>query len=292
MHPYLFSLPLPWLDAPFHVRSFGALVALGFLAGAHVLQRLAARYGDDPEHDEDHFAQIIMWVLFGVFGGARLMYVAVEMLRGSPTGEGYIQQPWTMFFFWQGGLVMYGGFLGGVLAGIHKARKLGVRWLNAVDMAMVAAFFAQAIGRIGCLMVGDDYGRVVPEKYADLPFPLVIRVPDPLPEGSLFGSQNAGEILWATQTWMSLNALALSGVAFFILKRRRYTGQVLLWTVALYALGRYAIEAFRGDSIRGLWFDGAMSTSQLISAVAGSLALVLIFMNRRRSDPPSEAARA
>ena len=40
MHPYLFSLPIPFLDEPFHLRSFGVLVACGFLFGAQVLQRL------------------------------------------------------------------------------------------------------------------------------------------------------------------------------------------------------------------------------------------------------------
>lgn len=291
MHPYLFSIPLPWSDAPFHLRSFGVLVALGFLFGAHVLQRLVARYGDDPEGDAERFSQIIMWVLFGVFGGARVMYVVVEMLRGSATGQGYIDQPWTIFYFWEGGLVMYGGMIGGVLAGVYKAHKLGVRALHALDMALVAAFFAQAIGRVGCLMVGDDYGKVVPEKYAELPFPIVVRVPDPLPEGSLFGVENAGKALWATQTWMSLNALLLAFIALAILRRRRYTGQVTLWTVGIYAIGRYTIEAFRGDAIRGVWFDGAMSTSQLISAIGGTIAFVLLFLNRGRSDEAGDQAR-
>jgi phosphatidylglycerol:prolipoprotein diacylglycerol transferase len=167
-----------------------------------------------------------------------------------------------------------------------------VRALHALDMALVSAFFAQAIGRVGCLMVGDDFGKEVPAEYADLPFPIVVHVPDPLPEGSLFGLENAGKTLWATQTWMSLNALLLAFVALAILRRRRYTGQVTLWTVALYAVGRYTIEAFRGDAIRGLWFDGAMSTSQLISAIGGSVALVLLVMNRRRSDAPGETPSA
>ncbi len=290
MHPYLFDIPLPWSDAPFHLRSFGALVAMGFLFGAHILQRLAASYSDDPEAEQERWAQIIMWVLFGVFGGARLMYVAVEMLRGSATGQGYIDQPWTMFYFWEGGLVMYGGFAGGVLAGIYKSRKVGVHWLHGLDLAMPASFFAQAIGRVGCLMVGDDFGKIVPEKYESLPFPLVVKVPDPLPDGSLFGTENAGQYLWATQPWMSLNALVIGLIALAVLKKRRYTGQVLLWTVALYSIGRYTIEVFRGDSIRGLWFDGMMSTSQLISVVAGSIAFLLLIKNRGKRDATLQGA--
>ena len=294
MYPYLFSIPLPWSDDPFHVRSFGALVAIGFLFGAHVLQRLAARYTDNPEDEQERWAQIVMWILFGVFGGARLMYVVVEMLRGSDTGQRYIDEPWTMFYFWEGGLVMYGGLAGGILAGVVKARKLGVDALHGLDLAMVATFFAQAIGRVGCLAVGDDFGSKVPEAYRDLPFPITVHVPDPLPEGSLFGADNAGEILCATQPWMSVNALLLGFIALWILRRRRYRGQVLLWTLVLYSIGRFTIEAFRGDEIRGLWFNDTISTSQLISAIAGTMALLFLVKNRGRVDDdlpqPREAA--
>lgn len=149
MFPHLFAIPLPFLDEPFQVRSFGVLVATAFLFGAYLLQRLVRRYGDDPEKDADRYSSVLMWILFGIFGGARLMYVGVEILRGSPTGQGYLDEPWTMFSFWEGGLVMYGGLAGGILAGIYRSKKVGVRWVHGLDMALVAAFFAQSIGRVG-----------------------------------------------------------------------------------------------------------------------------------------------
>lgn len=288
MHPYLFSIPLPFLEEPFHLRSFGVLVASGFLFGAHVLQRLVARYGDDPEGDPDRVSSLLMWILFGVFGGARMMYVVVEILRDSPTGQGYLDDPLSMLFFWEGGLVMYGGFIGGALAGTLKAKMVGLRIVHILDMSLIAAFTAQAIGRVGCLLVGDDFGRKVPEAYQDLPFPITVHVPDPLPEGSLFGANNAGEVLWATQSWMSINALLLAVIGYWLFKRRAYPGQTTLFMVLLYAIGRYSIEIFRGDEIRGMWFDGAMSTSQLISVIGGLVAIALLIKNRgRRADPPT-----
>jgi len=285
MHPYLFSVPLWFRDEPFHLRSFGVLVALGFLFGAHLLQRMVAKHGDDPEGDPERYSAIILWALFGVFGGARAFYVVVEILRDSPIGQRYLDDPLSMLFFWEGGLVMYGGLLGGTTAGVLKARMLGVRWVHLLDMGLIAGFFAQAVGRIGCLLVGDDYGSRVPESWQHMPFPITLRVPDPLPEGSLFGAENAGQVLWATQTWMSLNALLLGFIGWSIFRRRRYTGQTAQWLVLLYAVGRYAIEAFRGDEIRGVWFGGAMSTSQLISVLAGLVALALLVKNRQRSEP-------
>lgn len=110
-------------------------------------------------------------------------------------------------------------------------------------------------------------------------------MPDPLPDGSLFGSENAGQVLWATQPWMSLNALLLGFVAWSILRKRRYTGQVTLWTLLLYSITRFVIEAFRGDTLRGIWLGGLMSTSQIISVVAGIFAAVMLVRMRGRTDP-------
>jgi len=286
MHPYLFSVDLPFLDEPFHLRSFGALVAVAFLIGAHILQRLAARYGDNPMGDPARYSRITMWVLFGVFGGARGMYVAVEILRGSPTGASYVAEPWTALFFWEGGLVMYGGLIGGIAAGLWCARREGVRSWNALDLGLTAAFFAQAVGRVGCLLVGDDYGARVPPDLPVLPFPIALRVPDPLPPGSLFDPAQAGEVVWATQPWMSINALLIGILALTILRRRRYAGQVSLWVILVYAVTRFAIEHFRGDSVRGKWFGDALSTSQILSIVAALGALWLLYSFRERRDEP------
>lgn len=286
MHPYLFELDLPFLDEPFRLRSFGLLVAIGFLLGAHLLQRLAKRYGDDPQGDPERYSRATMWVLFGVFGGARLFYVAVEALLGTSVGRSYLENPLRVLAFWEGGLVMYGGLIGGVAAGLVCCKRVGLRLGHALDLGLVAGFVGLAIGRVGCLLVGDDYGRVVPESLAGAPFPLVLRVPEVLPPGSLFGEYNAGLTLYATQVWMSLNALALAAIGYAILRRRRYALQVSLWLLFLYPCTRFAIEAFRGDTVRGLWFGGALSTSQIVSAIVAPIFALLLLRNRRRVDPP------
>lgn len=289
MHPYLFRIPLPFLDEPFHLRTFGVLVATGFLVGAWVLGRLAARFGDDPTGDPERYSRLTVWILVGVFGGARLAYVLVEILRGSEAGREYLSNPFEIIAFWKGGLVMYGGLVGGVLVGLIGARRLGLRPLHALDLGLVAGFVGQSIGRIGCLMVGDDYGRVATGVWERAPFPIVVRVPDPLPEGSLFGAENAGRVLFATQIWMSLNALLLAWIGYRLLLRRRYAGQVSLVLILLYAITRFAIEAARGDTVRGLWLGGRLSTSQLVSLAVIPVCLFLLARNRHRRDPLPDA---
>ena len=284
MHPILFKIP----GLGFPIRSFGVMLAIGFIVGSWLLGKLAERYGDDPKQDPARYSRITVWVLAGVVIGARLMYVVVEICRGSEVGKEFLSDPFKVFAVWEGGLVMYGGMFGAILGGMWCAKREKVRALHAFDLGMVAGFVGQAIGRVGCLLVGDDYGRVVPEKYAHLPFPITLRVPSPLPEGSLFGTANEGKVLWATEPWMSAKALIVAFVCWQILRRRRYTGQVALWGVLLYAILRSAVEVFRGDEVRGVWFGGTVSTSQIVSAATGLAALVLIARNRDRRDPATK----
>jgi phosphatidylglycerol:prolipoprotein diacylglycerol transferase len=208
------------------------------------------------------------------------------MARGSEVGHEFLSTPWKIVAVWEGGLVMYGGLFGGIAGGMWGARHEGVRPVHALDLGLVAGFVGQAIGRVGCLLVGDDFGRVVPTRFEHLPFPITLRVPDPLPEGSLFGPEHAGQVLWATQPWMSAKALIVAFVGWQVLKHRRYAGQASLWMVLTYAILRSTIEIFRGDEVRGVWFGGAISTAQLTSLACGLLAIALLAKNRGRVDPP------
>lgn len=278
MHPILFEIP----GLGFPIRSFGVMVALGFLLGSHLFLRLVTRDAEDRAKELERYGNVPMWVLVGVLIGARLLYVIVEVARGSATGKEYLSNPLTILAIWEGGLVMYGGFFGAMVGGMWCASRHKLRVLHATDCGFVAGFFGQAVGRIGCLLVGDDYGSPVPEKWQSLPFPLTLKVPDPLPPHSLFGDENAGRILWATQPMMLIKALIVACVCLWLLKRRRYEGQVALVGILLYSSLRFCVEFFRGDSIRGVWFGGTVSTSQLIALVAGSIALALLFKNRNR----------
>ena len=285
MHPILFKIP--GLDFP--VRSFGVMLAIGFLVGSWLLTRLAARHGDDPKGDPERYSQLTVWILVGVVLGARALYIVVEMGQGTPVGHEFRAQPWKMLAVWEGGLVMYGGLIGACTLGMWAARKSRLRVLHALDLGLVAGFVGLAIGRVGCFLVGDDYGKVVPQAWQHLPWPITLRVPDPLPEGCLFGEEHAGKLLWATENWMSAKALLIAFVGWQLLKRRRYAGQVSLVCLLMYAVLRGGIEFFRGDTVRGLWFGGAISTSQVISIAAGLLCVVLLFRNRGRRDEVAAA---
>jgi phosphatidylglycerol:prolipoprotein diacylglycerol transferase len=327
VHPVLFEIPgLGW-----PVPSFGVMVALGFLLATWLWGRFLARYGDDPKGDPERGAQVGTWVLIGVIAGARLLYVGVEVTRYlsadltpamaryldvgergtaalDPAGAAeieaarelavgydFVHHPVEILFVWKGGLVMYGGFAGALLLGLRAAKRSGLRPWNALDTGLVCGFFGLMVGRIGCFLVGDDYGSVVNEEWAHLPFPITLQVPalawlEAHPK-SMFDHDLAEKTLWATQIWMSVNALCVALVGWWVLRHRRWVGQAAAVIFLQYAVTRFAIECFRGDAIRGVWFGGALSTSQLISIPAALFGLWLLWKNRGRRDALVPSAR-
>jgi phosphatidylglycerol:prolipoprotein diacylglycerol transferase len=298
MHPILFEIP----GIGFPIRSFGVLVAGGIFLAIWIWGSILQRHGEDPEEDPARSSQVAVWIVIGILLGARLLYVVVESARylaaDGPDaatryaiGHDFIHDPVRILFIWQGGLVMYGGLVGGVLGGLWAGRKHGLRMWNTLDTGLVAGFFGLAIGRWGCLLVGDDHGKVVPEG-TELPFPFTVTVPSAewLIENthSLFPRALAGEVLWATQVWMSVNAVLVGLVGWWVLRHRSWKGQATAVMLVHYAITRFAIEMFRGDEIRGLWFGGTVSTSQLVSI--GGLLLGLYLLVRRPGPPLSAGA--
>lgn len=296
MHPILFEIP----GLNFPVRSFGVAIVIAFLTGIWVWKRLLARYGDNPAQDVERAWDVATWMLIGAIGGARIVYVIVELSKywawkGDPmarevaVGRGFAEAPWEILYLWNGGLVMYGGFFGAVLLGVRAARKAGYRAIHALDLGLIGGFVGQGIGRWGCLLVGDDYGSVVPAKWEHLPFPITERVPSlewlQANPASLFEHELAGKLLWATQIWESANAFLVALLGYWVLRHRRYAGQVSAVIFGAYSVNRFLVELARGDALRGVWFGGALSTSQLISVPVVLASAFLLWKNRAKTDP-------
>ncbi|MFN0205343.1 MAG: prolipoprotein diacylglyceryl transferase [Planctomycetota bacterium] len=246
MYPVLFTIP--GLGLP--IYTFGLMFALAFLLGSLLLERLAKKFGDDPVNDPARYANLSIWVLVGIVLGARFMYCAIHTEEFTTTADGRKPGVFELIIHllsvWKGGLVFYGGFILAFLLGLWKLKAYKLRVWHAADLVMIAGFFGLGIGRIGCLLVGDDHGRICSES---LPFPLAIRVPDPLHPNALFDAALAGKNVYATQIYMMVNGFGLAALGYWILKNRKFPGQATFAMTAIYAVTRGIIEYFRGDDI-------------------------------------------
>ena len=84
--------------------------------------------------------------------GARLYYVVQQ-----PLGQ-YIQEPWRIFAFWEGGMAFYGAVFAVVLVVVLLARRMGISVWNFLDVTAIFAVVGQFFGRIGNLINGDIIG--------------------------------------------------------------------------------------------------------------------------------------
>ncbi len=180
MYPTLFRI------GEFEVTTFGALVAAGALIGLWVLSRELARSGL-PESGVDA-------ALAGVVGGlvgAKLIW-AIEF-----RDEG----PFFSLLFSRGGLSWFGGFLGGVLTGVWMLRRQKIPLLPALSAAAPALAIGHALGRIGCFLVGDDYGRPTTLPWG-VAFPRGLPPTDvPVHPTQLYETAGLAVIAWALIRW-------------------------------------------------------------------------------------------
>jgi len=137
-------LPVLFRIGSLDITSFGVMVALGALVGLWVFRRELSRAGL-PEAALD---AAVYGLVCGLLG-AKLLYV-FEHLRESA---------FFALFLDRGGMSWFGGFVGGLIAGFWTIRAKKWPLIPVLAAATPALAIGQALGRIGCFLVGDDYGR-------------------------------------------------------------------------------------------------------------------------------------
>lgn len=142
MHPILFKF------GPFTVYSYGALVALGFLAAG----LLAAKNSGAYDIPRDKTWNIITIVLISGLLGARMLHVALSF-------KAYLKDPFSMILFHKGGLAVQGGIIAAVAASVIYIRKCSMPLWKTGDLLARYIPLGQSIGRMGCFMNGCCYGK-------------------------------------------------------------------------------------------------------------------------------------
>jgi len=254
VYPELFTLHLPILGEVI-ITSFGVMMALAFLTAYMVVRAELGRLGGNP----DLAADMLMAALIGGIVGAKLYYVVLYWDRT-------ILNPLGMLFS-RGGLVWYGGFIGGVLGVSWMVKRRGGSIPIAADAMAPAMAIGYAIGRIGCFLVGDDYGRPT-DSWVGIAFP---RGVPPTNAANLrrFGVDVAPGIPDAQVLTVHPTQLYETGISFAIFlvlwrfrRHPRLRGALFpLWLAAAGA-ERFFVEIFRAKDDR---FLGPFTIAQLIS---------------------------
>ena len=150
----------------------------------------------------------------------------------------------------QGGLVFIGGLMGAVLGMYLFLRKYKhLDPLKTIDIFAIGMPILQMFGRVGCFLAGCCYGKAC-ESPISVVFP-----PD--------GLAPAGIPLLPTQLFGVIGNFIIIMTLLLYNKKERQRGRTFGLYLTMYSIGRFILEFFRGDEIRGIY--NGLSTSQWLS---------------------------
>lgn len=190
--------------------------------------------------------------------GARAYYVAMSW-------PAFVQDFWSIFRIWEGGIAIYGAVIGGAAGAWLYARRKKLSFASVVDMIAPGLLLAQAIGRWGNYFNMEAYGPLLTDARLQF-FPMAVLIP------------SSGGYAWHAATFFYESMWNLLGFGFLwgTRKRQRHSGNVFLWYLLIYGSGRFIIEQLRQDSL----YVGTLRASQWLSLLLCIVAAVLLLMRR------------
>ena len=166
------------------------------------------------------------------------------------------------------GFVVYGGIIGGILAGCLYCYIKKTDFWKYFDLVMPSVALAQGFGRIGCLLAGCCYGHETNSIFS-ITF-----------QNSDFAPNHVALI--PTQIYSSILDFLHFGILLYIAQHKKKDGQVAACYLIFYSIGRFVLEFFRGDLIRGS--VGMLSTSQFISLFILVAGIVILAVRSKKAD--------
>ncbi len=269
--PFLGEVTIKW---------YGAIIAFGFLLAVLFGGRQAWKW----RMSIDKMLDVLIYGTIGGILGARLYYVAFEW-------DYYAHHLVEIFKIWHGGLAIYGGIIGGLLAAYITCRVNKLNFYNLLDMAGLSLLIGQGIGRWGNFMNQEAFGT-----NTDLPWGMrsektmdyILSNQEIFAEKGI--TMDPGGFVHPTFLYESLWCLVGFAILYVILRKfRRFSGQIFLCYGIWYGTGRAIFEGLRTDSL--YIGDTTIRVSQLLSAVvviAFSIALVVLLIKFIKNPKPIE----
>ena len=252
MYPILFQI------GPFTISSFGVMMVMAFLLGNYLLRKDVMLEGYSPIiADEITFRAAIGGIL-----GAKIYY----LIETIPTGQafenmnGLVEIIAGIFTFsldrigvgiqnFGAGLVFLGGFVGGLLAVSLYVYKERLNWLKTADWVAPFLVLGHGIGRIGCFLVGDDYG--IPSN-----LPWACAFPNGLPPTDV--------LVHPTQIYEMIAYFLIFYYLRYRKRNQKFSGELMFEYLFLAGFSRFMIEFIRTNTRYWLNLSGAQYLSILM----------------------------
>lgn len=266
--------PIPIFElGPLLLSLHGVFAAVGFVAGAWLATKEMSRRGMDTVK----YQSALTWGLIGALLGARYLTAPAQLMDGMPLLDALNPV--------RGNFSIMGGFLGGILAGGWRMRKVGLPVLPTLDMSSFGLALGTVVGRIGDLAIVEHLGRATraPWGYGIKPGYDVAPQHDLL-ECATAGTDGFCGVYHHVAMYDMLGAVVLLGALYYLYRRVRLNpGQLFFVWVAWYGTQRFFLDALRvgnGDAM-----IGPVTWNQLSGLAAGVGGLLVVaWLAGRRSE--------
>lgn len=248
MHPEFITIggrPIYW---------YGVMMALAFISGILLWRHMGQQTGRGKDFGSD----LALWVLLPGIAGARLLYV----LANFPYYRAVPSEIWRID---QGGLIFYGGLLGGALGAIVFSIRRRERLPALLDFLIVAIPLGHMFGRIGCFLNGCCYG-----------------IPVSGDEGHALhnvitcggGVAMAGDPIsrYPVQLFEAAGNFFIFLILYALYRRQTRQGLISAAYLALYPGLRFGLEFLRGDD---RWRSSGLTAAQWLSLSLIAIAILL-----------------
>ena len=259
----------------FPVAVYGITMALGILAGLFVASWTAKKTGQDPD---DYTNIALLGIVLGLLG-ARTYYVVFSW-------EYYRLHPGEILDFRGGGLALFGSLIGAVAAVLIYCHRKHLHIPLVLDTACTGMVTGQIIGRWGNFFNREAFGEYTDNLFA-MRLPVndvradevtaLMREHQQTIDGTVYIQVHPAflyESLWNLGVLMILLVMTLKGT-------KRRDGEIFLWYLLLYGIGRFWIEGLRTDQL--LIPGTQVAVSQVLAASLAAVAAVLIIIIRKDS---------
>ena len=257
----------------FEIAFYGCTMATGIIVGYLMAAREAKSTGQNP----DDYLDMLLYAVFFAIIGARLYYV---IFKWDYYGQNLLQ----IFNLRQGGLAIYGGIIGAFTTVYFFAKKRKLSFAQMLDTACPGLAAGQVIGRWGNFFNREAFGG-----YTDGLFAMQLPV-SAVRSGEITEQMwenleviNGIEFIQVHPTFLYEGMWNVGVIIFLYLyrKHKKFQGELVLWYLVLYGVGRFWVESLRTDQllIPGIGFP----ISQLLGAVMAVVGLIAIFVGHKKA---------
>lgn len=256
------------------IKWYGVIIAFGFTLAVLFGGRMAYKW----KMDLNKMIDVLIYGTFAAIIGARLYYCIFNW-------SAYANDPIRVLYIWEGGLAIYGGIIGGVIAAFIVCKVEKLNFYNLLDLAGMSLLIGQGIGRWGNYANQEAFGGntdgttgMMSEKVTEY----ILRH-----QAELSGVDPYAPVhptFFYESVWCITGFLLL----FLICRKfRKFSGQIFLCYGIWYGIGRMIIEGMRTDSL--YIGNTGLRVSQILSAVivivCAALMIILLIKNMKNPKP-------